>query len=181
MGINIGGAFTINGVSGTQALKIAGASDALVIDTTGRTTYPNQIGFISGYSTDPGWVAQALGWTAQKYQNATTYNKGGGFSAGRFTAPVAGSYLFHWVGYENKVTAGVGVYIHPTFWVNGTYSNTFIRLKAHDKPASYSFVGEVVDIIYLNVGDYVELHIYHSAAGISLYWAYSQFSGFLVG
>ena len=51
MGIDLGGAFTIGGVSGVQAnspaLKIAGASDALVIDLTGRTTYPNQIGFIA--------------------------------------------------------------------------------------------------------------------------------------
>ena len=182
MGINIGGAFTVEGISGTQAFKLAGASTGFLIDTTGRTFYPNQIGFIAGISYDPGWVAQAgAAWTTQNYQDTTTYNKGGGFLAGRFTAPVSGSYLFHWTGYQYKPTAVAGNYIHPQFWVNGAGMPTSYRLRAYFTPAGYSFVGEIVDIFDLSAGDYVEARIYHSAAGISLYHAYSQFSGFLMG
>jgi hypothetical protein len=182
MGINLGGAFTIEGVSGAQALKIAGASNAFNIDTSGRTTYPNQIGFIAGVNTDSGWTAQAgAAWTIQNFQNVTSYNKGGGFLNGRFTAPVAGCYLLHWTAYQYKASAVQGHYIHPQFWVNGAGTPTTYRLLAYFSPAGYSFDSEIADIIYLNAGDYVELQIYHAAAGLSVYRAYSQFSGFLVG
>jgi len=94
MAIDIGGAFTIEGAKAGQALKIRGAQDAFVIDAIGRTFYPNQIGFLAGYSADPGWAAQPAGWSAAgawQYLNTTVYNKGGGFANGRFTAPVAGA------------------------------------------------------------------------------------------
>jgi hypothetical protein len=183
MGIDLGGVFTIAGVSGTQALKFAGASDVLTIDTTGRTYYPNQIGFITGLNIDVGWTAQTGGvWTVQNTFNNTTYNKGFGYAGGRFTAPVTGSYLFHWVGYQYKPTATVGNYIHPQFWVNGAGTPSSYRLKAFPTPTGYSFVGEIVDILYLNAGDYVELQIYTSGSGgISLYRYYTMFSGYLVG
>jgi hypothetical protein len=182
MGIDVGGAFTIAGVSGTQALKIAGSSDAFVIDTTGRTYYPNQIGFIAGISTDPNWIAMTgAAWNPCTYFDVTTYNKGGGYSAGRFTAPIAGSYLLHWTAYHYKPGAVAGNYIHPQFWVNGSSTPTSYRLKGYEAPAGYSLVGEIVDIFFLNAGDYVEVQVYASATGISIYRAYSMFSGFLVG
>lgn len=180
MGIDIGGAFTIGGASGSQALKFAGASDAFVIDTTGRTHYPNQIGFVAGYNTDPGWWGQASGWTTWNYQNATSYNKGGGYANGRFTAPVAGAYMFHWTCYHYKPGAGVGNYIHPMFWVNGAGTPLY-RFSAYWTPAGYSFDSDMVDILYLNVGDYVEVHIYFGGDGMSGYPAHSGFAGFLVG
>jgi len=182
MGIDLGGAFTIAGVSGAQALKFAGSADALTIDTTGRTYYPNQIGFIAGINTDPGWVAQtSAAWNRQNWMNNTSYNKGGGYAAGRFTAPVAGSYLFHWTVYQYKPSAVQGNYVHPQFWINGASQPTSYRLKAYFTPAGYSFDSEIADIFYLNAGDYVDIYVYSSAAGISLYQAHGLFSGFLVG
>jgi hypothetical protein len=182
MGIDIGGVFTIAGVSGLQALKFAGAADALMIDTTGRTYYPNQIGFIAGYNGTGDWFAMTSAtWNLQNYFNNTTYNKGGGFSASRFTAPVAGSYLLHWTAYQYKPSATAGQYVHPQFWINGVAQPTSYRLKAYFTPAGYSFDSEIADIFYLNAGDYVDIYVYASAAGINLYRAYSQFSGFLVG
>jgi len=183
MGVDIGGAFTIAGTSGSQALKIAGASDALIIDTSGRTTYPNQIGFIAGIGTDPGWIALAAGWNLQNWMSLAVYNKGGGYSTstGRFTAPIAGSYLFHWSGYHYKPSAVPGHYIHPMCYINGAIIQTAYRLFAYLTPTGYSFNGEIVDIYYLNAGDYVDVQIYAAAAGISIYRSHSHFSGFLVG
>ena len=182
MGIDIGGAFTIAGQSGAQALKFAGAVDAFTIDSTGRTYYPNQIGFIAGLNSDPGWIMMtANAWNLQNYHNVTTYNKGGGYSAGRFTAPVAGSYLLHWTIYTNKASAPQGNYTHPQFWVNGGGRPDSYRLKGYFSPTGYSFDGEIADIFYLNAGDYVDVYMYCGGSGIQLYRAYSQFSGFLVG
>ena len=180
MGVDIGGAFTIAGVSGTQALKIAGASEAFRIDTTGRTYYPNQIGFQAGYASDPGWWAQPSGWTVWNYQNHVPYNVGGGFSGGRFTAPVAGAYLFHWTCYHYKPSAVPGNYIHPMLWINGTDQANY-RFSAYWTPAGYSFDSDLTEMLYLNVGDYVDVHIYFSAAGMSGYPAHSHFDGWLVG
>jgi hypothetical protein len=181
MGVDLGGAFTIAGVAGAQALKFAGASEAFRIDTTGRTTYPNQIGFIAGYNIDPGWLAQPAGWLAINHFNNTTYNKGSGYSASRFTAPVAGSYLLHFTAYHYKPSAVAGHYIHPMFWVNGGAIQSAYRLKAYETPAGYSFVAEIVDIYYLNAGDFVDVMIFYSNTGMSMYRYYSMFSGMLVG
>ena len=187
MGIDIGGAFTIAGVSGAQALKIAGSADAFTIDMSGRTYYPNQIGFIAGYNTDPGWIMMtANAWNIQNYHNVTTYNKGGGYITGngRFTAPVTGSYLLHWTIYQNKASAPQGNYTHPMFWVNGGAMPTSYRIKAYFTPTGYSSDGEIADIFYLNAGDYVEVYIYCGGSGIQLYRAYShvfRLSGGLMG
>ena len=183
MPIDIGGVFNLN--ANAAALKIDGAVNILNIDTTGRTTYPNQIGFIAGISTDPGWVEHGgSAWAPQTHFNVTTYNKGGGWSNPRFTAPVAGSYLFHWTAYQHKSTAPQGAYMHPMFWFNGGANQpTSYRMRAYDTPSGgYAFDSEIADIFFLNVGDYVEVQLYHSSVGgFHLYRAYSQFSGFLVG
>jgi hypothetical protein len=184
MGVDIGGAFTVAGVSGTQALKIAGAFDAFTIDTTGRTFYPNQIGFSAGLNSDPSWVAMTSAvWNIQNYLNTTTFNRGGCFntSNSRFTAPVTGAYLLYWSAYQYKPSAVPGHYVHPMFWVNGAIRPDSYRLKAYHTPTGYSFDSEIVDIFYLNAGDYVEVQIYAAAAGISLYRAHAVFSGYLVG
>jgi hypothetical protein len=183
MGIDIGGAFTITGlVTGVQSFKIAGASDAFVIDPAGRTTYPNQICFLAGGygSTDPGWWAQPAGWTVWNYMNNISYNVGGGYANSRFTAPVAGAYLFHWTCYHYRPGVGQGAYIHPMFFVNGAERNLY-RILAYWAPTGYSFDSDMMDIIYLNAGDYVDVHINFSNAGQSGYPYYSQFAGCLVG
>jgi hypothetical protein len=188
MGIDLGSAFTIGGVSGVQAdspaLKIAGTSDAFVIDLTGRTFYPNQIGFIAGFNIDNGWTALAPdAWNLQNFFNNVTYNKGGGYNAGRFTAPVSGSYLLHWAGYQYKADALQGHYVHTHFFVNGGSIGSAFRMKGYFAPTGYAFHGEIVDIYYLNAGDYVDMQIYSGANGknISLYRYYCLFSGMLVG
>lgn len=181
MGVDIGGAFTITGLNASQILKVAGTSDALLIDTTGRTLYPNQVGFIAGYPIDNGWTAFATGWNIQNFQNTVTYNKGSAFSAGRFTAPVSGLYLLGWTGYCYKASSAVGHYIHPMFFVNGGGTGSAYRHRAYDVGPGISFRSGIVDHYYLNAGDYVEMYIYSSDTGISIYRYYSEFSGFLVG
>jgi hypothetical protein len=184
MGVDLGGAFTIAGVSGAQAFKMAGAADAFNIDTTARTYYPNQIGFIAGDNTGTDWVALTPNvWNLQNYHNATSYNKGNGYNPGngRFTAPVAGAYLLHWTAYHYKPSAPQGNYLHPMFWINGGGVPTSYRLKAYYTPTGYSFDSEIADIFYLNAGDYVEMYVYLAGTGISIFRAYTLFSGFLVG
>lgn len=182
MGINIGGAFNITGWDGTQSLKITGAVDGLVIDGTGRTTYPNQIGFTAGFSgTDPGWVAMPDAvWTRQSYFNNTSYNKGGGYASSRFTAPVTGDYLFHAYSYHNKATSVQAHYVYSTWYINGAAQAVY-RLCGYFQPVGYSFATEIVDILHLNAGDYVDHYLYAGGAGTNVYQAYGGMEGYLVG
>jgi hypothetical protein len=183
-GVDIGGAFTLIGSGAAQSFDIsAGATDALLIDPLGRTLNPNQIGFNAGFSgTDPGWVAlPAAAWTRMTYFNNSTYNKGGGYAASRFTAPVAGAYLFHCYNYFNKASSVQGNYTYSTFYVNGVQVGGTHNILGHFQPVGYSFGTDTVHTLYLAAGDYVDHYIYSSAAGTNYYRMYGAFGGFLVG
>jgi hypothetical protein len=180
MPIDIGGAFTISGASGSQALKIAGTADGLVIDTTGRSFTPNQPGFNAGLTTDPGWVAQpADTWVYQNYFNNTTYNKG--YASNRFTAPVAGRYWFHVYSYHNKAssTAGTG-WVYAQVYINGVAVGPH-QIIGHPNPASHSYGAEQAIVLNMAAGDYADMYIYASGAGTNCYRRYSGFEGYLVG
>ncbi len=187
MGINLG-TFNIEGYNGgTQALRIAGGVDAFTIDTTGRTKYPNQIGFVAGVLSDIGWKDQTPGWNLQNLFSNTSYNKGGGYSASRFTAPVAGAYLFHFTVYMIKnadgadPNNGVGQYVYPMFWINsGAYQSAY-RVRGFSLTGGHTFGTEVVDIYNLNAGDFVEVYLYATDKVLASYPFYSLFSGMLVG
>jgi hypothetical protein len=180
MGIDIGGAFTITGVSGSQAFEITGAVDALIIDTTGRSFLPNQPGFCAGYPTDVGWVAQpADTWVYQNYFTTTTYAKG--YSGSRFTAPVAGYYLFHVYSYHNKASSAAGTgWVYPQIYINGGAPGPH-HIVGHPQPVGYSFCAEESIILNMAAGDYADMYIYASGAGTNVYRYYSGFEGYLVG
>jgi len=184
MPINVNG-FTLSGVNSTTAFNISNSTTSLLnIDTTGRTTTPNQIGFVAGYTGAAGWNARTTisTWIAFETFNTAGYNIGSGFntSTNRFTAPVTGVYLMHGFSYWNKVSAAQGQYILVAFFINGGGSGCY-KVRGEFQSAGYSFNGEVEDLIYLNAGDYIDYRFYATAVGMSDYPTYSMFSGFLVG
>lgn len=182
MPIDINGAFTISGTGGGRVFKITGNQDVLTIDSQGRTFYPGQVGFIAGCNIDNGWTALAgAAWTRMTMYNNVSLNVGGGYSASRFTAPVVGTYLFHFVSYNYKPSATAGHYLHPMFWINGGTQPTTYRTRSLHTPTGYTLESEIADIFYLNAGDYVDTYLYAAAAGISYYQYYTQFAGYLVG
>lgn len=180
MGIDVGGAFTISGTSGSQAFKIAGASDALTIDTTGRSFLPNQPGFLAGIATDPGWIAMANdGWTYQNWFNQTTYAKQG-YASSRFTAPVAGHYLFIVSSYHYKPGGSAGHWMYNQIYINGTAPGPH-HIIGYPHPAGYSWGAETSVILKLAAGDYADFYLYSSSSTNNIYRAHTQFSGYLVG
>lgn len=181
MGIDIGGAFTVTGVTGTTAFDIsAGATDALLIDTTGRSFTPNQPGFNAGLTTDPGWVANpADAWVYQNYFNNSTYSKG--YASSRFTAPVTGWYYFHVYSYHYKPSSAAGTgWVYAQVYVNGAAPGPH-QIIGHPQPAGYSYGAEQSIVLGLNAGDYADMYVYTSGAGTSTYRAYSGFDGYLIG
>jgi hypothetical protein len=159
-----------------------GSQDAFVIDNNFRTYYPNQVGFMAGKSTDIGWVAiaPANAWSPQTWYDNVIYNKGGGFLSSRFTAPVAGTYLFHWVAYHYKPSAVAGHVIYPAIFINGGF-NQILRIIGYPQAAGYAFDTEITELVYMNAGDYADVQLQPNAVGISIYPAYASFIGVLVG
>lgn len=184
MPIDIAGSFALNGYDGSNAFSIlAGSTQCTNIDTTGKMFLPNQIGFIAGKTSDPGWVNIDSSWTSlSSMLDSTVYNVGGGYntSTGRFTAPVAGNYMFHFTAYFQKLTA-VGNYIYCQFAVNGNNISS-VKLRNYSAPANYVDDGNMADLVAMNVGDYIEPYTWGSTTGTSRFYPYySLFSGFLVG
>jgi len=139
--------------------------------------------FITGSSTDPGWVAYGSGsWhKLSNYCNVTSYNRGSHYSTTntRFTAPIRGPYWFSYTCYIYS-----GGYVHPIFSVNGNltsnYGQTQYRMRGHGMLVNYQQDVQIEEVIFLNVGDYVEPYWYSSGTSYQ-YVRYCLFQGAFVG
>jgi len=154
---------------GTRTTDVLGVEEKMRIDSAGRVTMPYQPAFYAyGSST---YVVRAQ---PVNYDNATSgvaFNTGGHYSTStyKFTAPVAGSYMFS-VGAITDSPSGAG---GPHLVRNGT---SFAK--------SYSLANQrcrnAAGVTYLNVGDWVAVYI----DGENIYYlggGYGHFSGHLIG
>jgi hypothetical protein len=151
-----------------MAFKVSSNIERMRINSDGYVTKPSQPAF---------WVYQASGSTAVvdtvvKY-TGISYNIGSCYSSstGRFTAPVAGRYLFSFSGMGDATSNRVMM----RFQINGN-DTTFASASA----AAYSDVKATV-IYTLNAGDYVNViartnNFYSNGNGVEFY-----FSGYLLG
>ena len=130
-------------------------TDQLAVDASGRVTMPYQPAFRAYRNTDPGTSTNFtdMTWTS------TEFNVGNHFANNKFTAPVAGTYLF---GVNNNMGSGatVGgwrlyingtarhVFSYNTFtasWKNAS-GTTLIQLQANDYAHAYFFGDADYDI-----------------------------------
>jgi len=131
-------------------------TERMRIDTSGRVTLPYQP-FFYAYSNaaQTGYNPQNQG-DAPVIYNATTTNTGSHYNTttGKFTAPVAGNYIFHASAYSAATTFGQnwlvvnGSRMISTDWVSGTASNMsmgfwLIRLAANDTVGFHAYNGAV--------------------------------------
>lgn len=184
MPIDIGGT-TVAGAATGQTLKVAyGATDILKVDSTGRTTLPNTIGFIAG-GTATGWQAYSGANPLQMTcYNTTVLNVGGCYNTttSTFTAPVNGTYMFmssmyHYTGPDPG-------YVEMSYYVNGSVTARrpapFYRIRGYCQPTTYSEDSQMEEIVYLYANDYIQIYHWWSS-GTQYYPIYSVFSGFLLG
>lgn len=187
MGLDIAGN-TISQASG--ALTIDTGTGEPILRTAGSVARPGQSLFTVGgsgttwvYFTNSAWTKITALTTVRSNRNAC-FNT----ALGRFTAPVAGHYLFTIFAYCYKDDAVAGYYIHPSFWVNGssTYTNPVAqhtyRIRGYGIAAAMYIPGGIQQIYNLAAGDYVEAQYYSGAsAGNRYYPAYCMMSGVLLG
>ena len=149
-------------------------TERLTVDSSGRVTKPTQPGFFARRSNaGDGRAAQAQEWTIA---GTGSFNTGNHFNAsnGRFTAPVAGRYIFTAApGYKQT-----SYDYNFKFLINGGQQSEPVRvIDGGDDLTSHSgFTGTV--IYNLNANDYVQVevgYIHH----VNL--TYNFFMGYLLG
>ncbi len=193
MGINVGGT-TYNATTLTPTSGLITLSGNLTIGTDLKASgqpWFNARGaagvwrYASDFGGTSGWreLGSAMSWTNNQ-QGAGSY--GFSNSTGRYTAPVAGYYLFYMSDYYHNDTNATNNYIHYCFGRNGAYN-----WNAGQTPYtiySYGSVSNHVDgivngcVMYLNVGDYCcNLSYWASGGSGRLYTDYHLFCGMLIG
>ena len=159
------------GYSGVM-LSTLGGTERLKVDTYGRVTMISQPSF---YATS---TAGSTSYTASEVIvfNTTRHNIGSYYntSNGRFTAPVAGRYLFTFNCY-----AYGGYTTQITLTINGSQYEPQDVNPLSFMGASSSLSTGFTLILQLSAGDYVEPRV-RTGGSAQIYRAHSHFSGCLL-
>lgn len=164
--------FRAQPTSGTNAYGLdiirgsAGTDIKMSIDSAGRVTMPYQPAFRAYRNTDPGTTTNFtdMTWTS------TEFNVGNHFANNKFTAPVAGTYLF---GVNNNMGSGSDV-AGWRLYINGSARHVFSynTFTASWKNASGT------TLIQLQANDYAQAY-FHGDADYDINWC--GFYGYLIG
>jgi hypothetical protein len=145
------------------------ATDAMTIDNAGRVTKPNQPCFSAGRLSP----SQNITANTQTFVSLNTkeFDIGNNFNTStyRFTAPVAGRYLFT-AAIQFSATGGA----HSIFKINGSSRNDG---WADFGDASATTQSRIFDLVS---GDYVQLAAYHTVT-CNMSYDRAKMTGFLIG
>ena len=142
------------------------ARERMRIDSVGRVRTPYQPMF---YARGPESNTTLTNGADLNFNNAIQ-NTGGHYNTSnyRFTAPIAGNYLFTWSFYMNGTPAG-----RVSLKVNGGAYNNLQMECGYGMSQSAIFK--------LNANDYVTVGDWQSISGQVVYMGHSHFSGYLLG
>ena len=157
--------------SGTAG-NTATLTEAMRIDAAGRVTKPNQPSF-RAYRATAGNVTYGSGNIISASMTSTNYNVGGHYntSNGRFTAPIAGRYLFWCALYNNSVVSGRRIRAD----INGG-----VGVWGQNQSHSYSD-WTTSGIADLSAGDYVHMVSAYSDTVVFHDVNHSLWGGYLIG
>jgi hypothetical protein len=149
------------------------AAAKLKISTAGYVTTPNQPSF---YVKD---LAFSSGANSAGTTGTVLHNIGSHYStgSGRFTVPVAGTYVFY--GSVQMFNSGTTTYVDVNFYKNGTqYAIEFVSGKVQSG-GHYNdhHTQEGMVIIYCNANDYINIRCTRGARS----GTQNVFGGYLIG
>ena len=160
---------------GQLALKSGAGAENLKINALGYVTTPNQVSFyarISGSWSSVGNAAEIVPSAA--FNTTPLWNNGNGFSGNRFTAPIAGKYMFIFSAEKaNNAADATSISIHK----NGSEilnARIYHAVQDHRKTLQYTMIMD------LAVNDYAEPFTNSYRSGVA--WDNrGQFAGYLIG
>ena len=168
------------GIVGLTEIQHQNGTSALTVDANGRVAQKIQSAFQVGLASDQG----VSGTTKVNFVTGGTvfqdYDINGDFNNtdNKFTAPVAGIYVFHVSIYDGSAgdnTYGIQLYI------NGSRKQNVIMTKANS-PTNESFTGGTTTY-KMAVNDYAQIYHVSSGGGLTInansYHTYWQ--GYFVG
>jgi hypothetical protein len=172
-GTSSASALTLATNPNTNDLSVGGLVPRLNIDNAGRVTTPYQPSF---YVKD---LAFSSGANSAGTAGTILHNTGAHYSTstGRFTAPVAGAYIFY--GSVQMFNSGTSTYVDVTFYKNGTqYGIEFVSGKVQSG-GHYNdhHTQEGMAVIYCNASDYVNIRATRGARNQTQ----NVFGGYLIG
>jgi hypothetical protein len=179
--------------SANQARISVNGSDAMQIDSTGRTSFPQKPAFSA--VGQPGWLySNSYGGTGDRELNSImnwnlAHQYGGSnfnTSNGRYTAPVSGYYHFSTMWYLLNDNNSTSSYIHSFFRKNGSVNTTPgsripYNINMHGNSNNYDDGASYSSIQYLNAGQYVSLCIRWHSTNSRHHAGHQIFSGQLIG
>jgi hypothetical protein len=179
--------------SANQARISVNGSDAMQIDSSGRTSFPQKPAFAA--AGQPGWLySNSYGGTGDRELNSImnwnlAHQYGGSnfnTSNGRYTAPVSGYYHFSTMWYLLNDSNGTNSYIHSFFRKNGSVNTTPsgripYNINMHGNSSNYDDGASYSSIQYLNAGQYVSLCVRWHSTNSRHHAGHQIFSGQLIG
>jgi len=150
---------------GSNNVFYTGGVQRMIIDSSGRVTMPYQPYFYARGAESSYTLTNGADFP---FNNAIV-NVGSHFNTStyRFTAPIAGKYLFTTSLFVNTATNRM------TIKVNNTSYNNLNMISGSAWSQSV--------VLSLNVNDYVSVGDWQSLSGSSVYMGHSHFSGYFLG
>jgi hypothetical protein len=153
------------------------------VNSSGAVTMPSQPGFLARGNTG-GWQGVSSGNEQNVAFGNVVFDTGSNFSTSnnRFTAPVAGKYLFHFHCYLRLTTQDDDTnYATTRFYKNGSVYENFHNILGYQNSGDSDQIGPLTAIINLAVNDYVTAGVKANSGNAEYYQPNCNFTGYLLG
>ena len=153
------------------------------INSSGHVTLPYQPCFLARGNTG-GWVSVSSGNEQNVAFGNVVFDVGSNFSTSnnRYTAPVAGKYLFHFHCYMRLSSQDDDTnYATTRFYKNGSVYENYHNILGYQNSGDSDQIGPLTAIIDLAATDYVTAGLKANNGDADFYQPNCNFTGFLIG